>query len=101
MGGIASQFLFTGVVARLDRNVGKVGKGLNVLNVGNGGKLGGNVTVGRGNVVVIVGILVVVTGARVVAGVVVVGNTIVGAAVEKVNPDGTVIYGKGVVRCFL
>lgn len=96
MGGIASQFLFTGVVARLDRNVGKVGKGLNVLKVGNGGKLGGNVTVGRGNVVVIVGILVVVTGARVVAGVVVVG-----AAVEKVNPDGTVIYGKGVVRCFL
>lgn len=99
MGGIASQFLFTGVVARLDRNVGKVGKGLNVLKVGNGGKLGGNVTVG--NVVVIVGILVVVTGARVVAGVIVVGNTIVGAAVEKVNPDGTVIYGKGVVRCFL
>lgn len=98
MGGTASQFLFTGVVARLDRNVGKVGKGLNVLKVGNGGKLGGNVAVGRGNVVVIVGIFVVVTGARVV---VVAGVVVVGAAVEKVNPDGTVMYGKGVVRCFL
>lgn len=101
MGGTASQFRFTGVVARLDRNVGKVGKG---LSVGKGGRLDGNVDTGKITVVVIVGIAVVVTGTGVVvvvtAAVVAVEKTIVDVALVKVSPGRTVMYGNGVVRYF-
>lgn len=102
MGGTASQFRFTGVVARLDRNVGKVGKG---LSVGKGGRLDGNVDTGKITVVVIVGIAVVVTGTGVVvvvtAAVVAVEKTIGDVAlVVNVSPGRTVMYGNGVVRYF-
>lgn len=100
MGGTASQFRFTGVVARLDRNVGKVGKG---LSVGKGGRLDGNVDTGKITVVVIVGIAVVVTGTGVVvvtAVGVAVEKTIVDVALVNVSPGRTVMYGNGVVRYF-
>lgn len=85
MGGTASQFRFTAVVE---------------LNVGNGGKLDGNVgTVGRdAKVVVIVGIVVVVTGAGVVVIVVmIVVIVVVVVTLGNVNPGAKVMYGNGVV----